>query len=232
MYILGKGKWNPKLCEGSENWGWIVLNPGFHGRVSNTFLCHRNRQQLWKRFRGVSTGSFRELKGNGVWKDFLLQLTGHSLGITGGVSQMSPVWGSQNCSGIFSSNIGVSSILVIAHCDTSHHTASTPARRAGMLQCPPWRMPRRLSIPTVGIDDSLGIVHSGQREVLRMIKSWSKPSDALYGVNQRRDQSETKGYSDPVPKWNFQHVHVPYTPTGVAWKWIEALFLLGKCKYV
>lgn len=48
----------------------------------------------------------------------------------------------------------------------------------------------------------------------------------LFALNQRRDQSETKGYSDPLPRSKFQHVHVPYTLTGVAWKRIETLFLL------
>ena len=56
----------------------------------------------------------------------------------------------------------------------------------------------------------------------RTIYRWSKSSEAslytLYGVIQRRDQSETKGYQyhDPLPRWKFQHVHVPHTPTGVA----------------
>ena len=49
---------------------------------------------------------------------------------------------------------------------------------------------------------------------------------SLHGVKQRRDQSETKGYSDPLPRWKFQHVHAPYTLTGVAWKRVETLFLL------
>ena len=115
------------------------------------------------------------------------------------------------------------------------YVASTQARRAGMLQCPPWRMPRRLSIPTVRIDHSLGILHGGPREVAHdQILKQAFRCFSLYGVNQRRDQSETKGYSDPVPKWNFQHVHVPYTPTGVLGnelKLYSYLVSVNTCKY-